>query len=293
MVEQKSEQTLAPPVTVVVPAFNAAATIAQQLGALAAQDYPGPIELLVVDNASTDSTATVVGEWQQRIPGLRVIRAASGRSASHARNAGFRAARNELVLGCDADDVADHSWVSLMVEALSEGDLVDGGSVEWDGGSAPDRSPSSFARGGFGFLPGLAGCSFAARRTVWSSIGGFDEQLRTCEDIDFAWRAQHAGFKLVSEPRAFVLYRIERRPLGQFRKWFRNSFYQPLLYRRHRALGLRRQPTPRALAVWLRLLFELPRGLVGSDAARGAWQRELARRTGRALGSLRFNTCYL
>src|SRR5262249_55055853 len=101
-----------PDVTVVVPAYNAEATLGAQLHALAEQDYRGRIEIVVVDNGSEDSTAAIAEESSQRTSALRVVTASAKQCASHARNAGFREARHELVLGCDADDVVDRAWVS-------------------------------------------------------------------------------------------------------------------------------------------------------------------------------------
>src|SRR5262249_5192742 len=112
-----------PDVTVVVPAYNAEATLGAQLHALAEQEYPGRIEIVVVDNGSTDSTAAIAKESNHPTSAPRVVTASARQCASHARNAGFREATHELVLGCDADDVVDRAWVSRMVEGLAQGDL--------------------------------------------------------------------------------------------------------------------------------------------------------------------------
>ena len=54
--------TTAPALSVVIPAFNAAATLGEQLDALSRQEPPVPVEIVVVDNASTDETARIIRE---------------------------------------------------------------------------------------------------------------------------------------------------------------------------------------------------------------------------------------
>src|SRR5947208_2209765 len=100
------------PLSVVIPARNAATTIGLQLAALAKQDYAGAIEVVVVDNDSDDGTVEVASSFRDRLAGLRVVPARSRRSVAHARNVGFASVANDAVLVCDADDVVDEHWAS-------------------------------------------------------------------------------------------------------------------------------------------------------------------------------------
>jgi len=79
-------EPLSPRVSVVMPVLNGAATLPQQLRALAAQTYPGRWELVVADNGSTDETAQVVREWTGRLPCLRLVDASDRMSTNYARN---------------------------------------------------------------------------------------------------------------------------------------------------------------------------------------------------------------
>jgi glycosyltransferase involved in cell wall biosynthesis len=280
-------------VSVVIPARNAADTIGLQLDALADQTYDGEVEVVVVDNDSDDDTAATARRWQEQLPGLRVVSATTGHSVAHARNAGIAAASHDTILICDADDVVDRAWIASLARVLATADLVGGSTLDWDGGALPDGIPELFGTGGFGFLPSFGGCNFAIRREVWEAIGPFDETLRSGEDVDFAWRAQLAGYELANAPDAIVFYRVSTDPPRVFRKWMHDATYQPALYAKFRDDGLRPQPVTRALAEWLRLGVTSYRWWSADDERRRNWAREAGRRVGRLRGSVRTRVLYL
>jgi glycosyltransferase involved in cell wall biosynthesis len=281
-------------VSIVVPCYNAAATIDTLLGSLADQDFGGRIEVLIVDNKSADDTSARALHWTTKLPALRVVPAQARQGCGYARNVGIGAAANELVLSCDADDVVDRSWVRKMVETLAHSELVAGGLVTWQGDRVPERaSPQSFGRAGFGFLPSFCGCNFGLHKSAWEALGGFDEELIGCEDVDLAWRAQLEGLTLTTRVDAFVYHRVPARPIDAFRKLLFYGKYQPLLFARFRPSAMSRQPTHRAVARWLVLLATAYRLVTGNEDQRRAWCAEAGRRTGRVVGSVRFRSLYL
>ncbi len=94
----------APVISVVVPAYNAAGTLGRALDSLAVQTYAG-LEVIVVDDASTDATLAVARTYQERLPGLRVIaRTTNSGGVGGPRNDGLRAATGDYVMFLDADD---------------------------------------------------------------------------------------------------------------------------------------------------------------------------------------------
>lgn len=280
--------------SVVIPCRNTVATIDAQLAALADQDFTGPLEVLLVDNASTDGTAARAREWSAKLPGLRVLEATARRSPAYARNVGIGAATYDVVLACDADDIVDRSWISELVLALQNCDIVGGGIVDWFGDRLPDHPTAKpFGRAGFGFLPAVSGCNVGVHKSAWSALGGFDEDLRGCEDIDLAWRAQLAGLRMYTHIGAFVYHRVPVRPADVFRKWVLYGTYQPRLFAKFRARTLARQPVHRALGRWLILLLTGYRLMLGTADQRRAWCAEAGRRTGRVVGSVRFRSLYL
>ncbi len=105
----------APLVSVAMPVYNGAATVAEALRSLLAQTY-APIEIIVVDDGSTDGTWEVLQSFGASI---RPIRQANGGIAA-ARNAGLRAARGEFIALMDHDDVAAPERIAAQVKFLRE-----------------------------------------------------------------------------------------------------------------------------------------------------------------------------
>jgi cellulose synthase/poly-beta-1,6-N-acetylglucosamine synthase-like glycosyltransferase len=106
----------APAVSVVVPAFNEAAVIEATVCSLAASDYPSPLEIVVVDDGSTDHTAALVERLA--LPGVRVLRQANTGKAG-ALNAAIAHARHDVIVSVDADTVFEPDTVALLVAALA------------------------------------------------------------------------------------------------------------------------------------------------------------------------------
>lgn len=114
-------------VSVVIPTYNASSTIDEQLHALAAQDYEGPLEVIVSDNNSTDGIRDLIEDHplvdQLR---LRWVSASRKQGVSHARNVGVDKATGDFIAFCDADDRVHPDWLSAMVGAAENADLVSG-----------------------------------------------------------------------------------------------------------------------------------------------------------------------
>jgi glycosyltransferase involved in cell wall biosynthesis len=104
--------------TVVVPAYNESAYLGQTLEALLAQDFPGPYEVIVVDNNSTDDTAAVAAGY-----GVRVIQE-SERGVCAARQAGSAIATGDIIVSTDADTVQPRDWLRTIDARFAESEQV-------------------------------------------------------------------------------------------------------------------------------------------------------------------------
>jgi glycosyltransferase involved in cell wall biosynthesis len=198
-------------VSVIIPAYNAAATLADQLEALAAQLYDGDWELVIVDNGSTDGTADLARSFRQRFQAFTLVDGSSRRGHSAARNAGAMAARGELLAYCDADDVVAPGWLKAMAEAARYYDLIGG----WlDVGPLNDEATRSWHqpwprdRLRSWLLPYAVSANIAIWADVLRGLGGWSSEYEAgAEDTEISWRAQLAGFRLGFAPDAVVYYR--------------------------------------------------------------------------------------
>ena len=94
--------------SVVIPAYNEASYLTDTLQSLRDQDFDGPFEVIVVDNDSTDETATVAAAF-----GVRVLREAE-RGVCAARQRGSAAAAGEIIVSTDADTVPPRNWLRSL-----------------------------------------------------------------------------------------------------------------------------------------------------------------------------------
>lgn len=283
--------------SVVIPVCNGAATIGEQLDALARQTYAGRWEVVVSDNGSTDATAAVVASYTDRLPGLVVVDASDARGAAHARNVGAGAASGEVLAFCDADDIVAVDWLERLVAATATAPIVAGRidsvtlnderSRRWRP-PVPDREPPV----SHGFLPYAFGANLAVRRDAFTDLGGFREDYPLGEDVELTWRGQLAGLGFGFARDATVHYRYRPGLVGLLRQYVGYGAIGPRLYRDFRAAGMPPSRPRGAVGPWIRLLLALPVA-VWHEERRGDVLRRLAFRYGRLLGSLRAKVVYL
>jgi len=200
-----------PMVSVIVPAFNAERTIGDCLAALVAQDYPRErLEIIAVDNRSTDRTAAVMCGHPVRVVAERRVQ-----SSYAARNAGLAEARGAILCFTDADCLPDPGWVRALVAALSDDDAGGAaGRIEAAPGTTlverfqvDERvldAANAFTRP---TLPFAQTANAAYRRVVFERVGLFDPSLVSGGDLDLSWRMQRAGWGLAYAPGALVRHR--------------------------------------------------------------------------------------
>jgi glycosyltransferase involved in cell wall biosynthesis len=249
-------------ISVIVPAFQAADTIGQQLESLARQAFRGAWEVIVVDDASTDHTSSIAQSYRDRLPGLRVIRRPLRGGANAARNLGAAVARGTSLVFCDADDEADEGWLAAMAAGLADADGI-GGRIDLDRLNSPRmaarRRPFAY-ESGLTIDPSLPlspiGANCGVRRDVWKALGGFDEHLRWGGDdeTDFYWRLQFASYTLTYADEAVMGYRLRTQLGALLRQQYRWGYSRRQLIRAYgrnsSSLGVsseklgRRAPTP-------------------------------------------------
>jgi GT2 family glycosyltransferase/glycosyltransferase involved in cell wall biosynthesis len=211
-----------PVVSVIVIVWNRADLTLGCLRALAAQRDVA-IEIVIVDNASTDETS----ELLERLDGVTVIRNAENVGFTVAVNIGAKAARGELLLLLNNDAELVPGAVRHLVETCArdasigavggklvfpDGRLQEAGSIIWADGSC-----EAYGRGGdpaspeFNFARPVDFCSAAlllTRRTMFDALGGFDERYRPAyyEDADYCARLWARGYSVIYQPNAAAIH---------------------------------------------------------------------------------------
>jgi glycosyltransferase involved in cell wall biosynthesis len=269
-------------ISVVVPVLDGLPWLEEQLAALCAQECSEPWEIVVADNGSADGTVEVVRSWVPRCARLRVVDASGQAGPAAARNVGARAAVGELLAFCDADDVVGPGWLGAIVQSLTSADVV-GGVFDMTSlnGGGPGR-PSRPATWQMGFLPAGLSSNLGVQRSIFEEAGGFSEDLQVGEDVDLCWRLQLAGHRFAVAPDAVVAKREHERLRRVFLRALSYGRSGPLLYRRYRAAGARRQLWPAARSIgWL--VVAVVR--LGDPGVRRSWARAAGMRLGRLVGS--------
>jgi len=285
-------------VSVVMPTYNGAGTIRQQLEALEAQTYDGPWEVVVADNGSTDATVEVVRTFEGRLPNLRIISVTSGQGVAYASNAGARASGGGLIAWCHQDDIATPGWLAAIVDAAGRYDMVGGANDHetlndpivrvWRPPPAPGELPTAL-----GFLPYAVGDNLAMWRDVFDAVGGWPEDSSYGgEDIELSWLVQLAGYELGFAEDAVMQYRFRSDVSELWRQFVGYGQVQPHLYRKYRELGMPRSSSKSAIKTWIWGLLRVG-DLWGEPGRKGAWVRKMAYRWGRLKGSIQARVLYL
>ncbi len=203
-------------VSIIVPAFNAAATVAATLRSVCGQTHEN-LEIIVVDDGSTDETAEIVAAIAANDPRVRLVRQ-TNRGLVSARNAGIEAARGKFIAPVDADDLWHPEKIEAQLAAMRsadagmaycwywsidvEGRLVAGAytAVEPEGDVYSELLLNSFI--------GASTPLFDAATLI--RVGGYQEVGGGCEDLE-CHLAVAARSPVLLVPRFLVGYQLHAR----------------------------------------------------------------------------------
>jgi cellulose synthase/poly-beta-1,6-N-acetylglucosamine synthase-like glycosyltransferase len=201
-----NEDAALPAVTVIVPAYNEAANIVACVASLRALDYPPEkLQIIVVDNGSTDRTLEVLAAT----PGILALR--ETRPGSYAaRNLALAHATGEVLCFTDADCSVDRGWVRKAVGHLGPEVGVVAGHVELEffdvrlSASELFEKCFSFRQADNARNRVCVTANWTSRRDVLERFGGFDAGMRSGGDHALAARIAAAGLRVVYAPDAIV-----------------------------------------------------------------------------------------
>jgi GT2 family glycosyltransferase len=266
-----------PQASVIIPNWNGAHHLRICLDALREQTYPD-VEVILVDNGSTDGSQALV---TKQYPEVRLLALQRNLGLTGGNNAGFRAARGDILISLNNDTEAHLGFVEALVNALVEHPeagmaaakmlLFDRRDHIHSAGDGYGVDGIPFNRGVWqrdagqfdepGWIFGGCGGAVAYRRAMLDDIGLFDESLfMYCEDVDLNWRAQLAGWRCWYAPESVIYHKLSATGGGSIASFYtgRNTLwvmaknYPGALLRKHWALILRAQVaiTRDALRAW-------------------------------------------
>jgi glycosyltransferase involved in cell wall biosynthesis len=214
-------------VSVIVPVYNGERFLAEALNSILAQNYD-LIEVIVVDDGSTDGTSEVAAQYG---PDIRYVYQ-QNQGPPAARNTGLRMARGNLICFLDADDIWTDTKLELQLALLEQNptaEIILGRFKCWPLPMEYSQDPAAH-----GARPVLSlGCALM-RQSVFDKIGCFDESLRCAEDWDWFLRAREAGVSFLLHEDVVLLYRRHDHNVTNNIQWRRHYLLQMLCKSIHR-----------------------------------------------------------
>lgn len=182
--------------SIIIPSHNRLPLLTALLASLTSAIDNADVEIIVVDDSSTDGTEENI---TANFPDLRILSLPSMKGPSHGRNRGAEFAQGRLLLFLDSDGVVEEGWLDAMLRADSGQHVLLGNVVDFCGErtqSVPRRA--TFIGKSLPCRPERANtgpsCNLALPRDIFHALGGFDEELPYYfEDSDLCIRAARAG----------------------------------------------------------------------------------------------------
>lgn len=248
-------------VSIVIPVYNEATHLGACLAAISGQTVQ-PLEVIVVDNNSTDGTAEVARQF----PFVRLI-TEKKQGVIHARTTGFNAARGEIIARIDGDTVLPPEWTAKIHKIMSDRTVsAVSGAPHYHDFALPNlangidhyfrqRLADKLADNNF-----LYGANMAMRRSAWLAVRKhLCKQADLHEDFDLAIHLQERGYAVAYS--ADLIAGISSRRINtDFASFLRYTLVSPRTYALH-SLSSRRHMYPALMASWLchlpgRLLYK-------------------------------------
>ncbi len=243
--------------SIIIPTFNGASRIVSCLDSLMKQTAGRDVEILVVDDGSTDNTAKVVAGYSS----VRLINQGNAGPAS-ARNRGALEARGTILLFTDDDCVPMPDWLEAMLGPFKDQDVIGAkGVYRTHQKSLTARFVQIEYEDKYRLMAGLPSIDFidtysaAFRRDRFLEMTGYDTSfpVACAEDIELSYRMSARGWKMKFVPAAIV-YHTHPDTLSRYlKKKYKFAFWRVLAVRKNPSKGVKDSHTPQIMK--LQLLF--------------------------------------
>jgi GT2 family glycosyltransferase len=247
----------APSASIVIPTFNGGARIGNCLDSLVKQTTGSGVEILVVDDGSSDNTASVVSRYSS----VRLISQSNAGPAA-ARNRGALEARGTILLFTDDDCVPMPDWLEAMLGAFKDPNVVGAKGVYCTHQkSLAARFVQIEYEDKYRLMSGLSSIDFidtysaGFRRDRFLEMSGYDTSfpVACAEDVELSYRMSARGWKMTFVPAAIVYHTHPDTFLRYLKKKYKFAFWRVLAVRKNPSKGVRDSHTPQIMK--LQLLF--------------------------------------
>lgn len=247
-------------ISVIVPVYNSEKTIRSCLESILGQKTNEPFEVIVVNDASTDSSEKEILAFSKKII---YIKNPSNKGPAFSRNLGAKKAKGEIVCFIDADCVAEKNWLLEMTTPFADKKVA---AVQ---GAYKTKQKELVAR----FvqeeieqryekmrraknLDWVGSYSAAYRKDVFAQENGFDESfpMASGEDPDLSFRVAKKGHKIVFNEKAIVYHTHPNTLTKYLTTKFWRAYYRVLLYKKHPSKAVKDSYTPSILKFRLAFL---------------------------------------
>ena len=274
------EKSSTPPVSVIVPCYNAARFLGETIDRVLAQTFTA-FELIVIDDGSTDGTRGIIDRYRDRLAGRLIAESGPNRGVSAARNRGTELASGRYLHHLDADDLLRPDALRAKLEAL-EASGADVAYADWqkliesrDGVFVPGDVHSRRCEDVHP-VPEIAivmdfwspPAALLYRREIVDRIGGWNTGLPFVQDGRFLFDAAHRGARLEHVAGIGADYRVllgrqslsKRDPAAFVRDWAEDAFQVEAIWRGQGELTAdQTRALVRRLGKTTRVLYELDR----------------------------------
>ena len=236
--------------SVVIPVFNAEKTVGRTIEALLAQKGAEQMEIVAVNDGSTDNTPKILDQYP-----VRVLHQPNSGPAS-ARNHGFRESRGDIILFTDSDCVPQPGWLENMTAPFENPEIS---GVK---GVYITRQKSLVARfvqlefeerykmlSKQPFIDFVDSYSAAFTKSALEHVGGFDESFPQAdnEDVDLSFKLAAAGCKMVYAPQAIVEHTHPATLKKYLKVKFSRGYWRMAVYKQHPDKAVKDSYTPQSL----------------------------------------------
>lgn len=247
-------------ISIVIPAYNAQDTIADCIEAVLAQSATDPLEIIVVDDGSTDRTIEIVTDFSPRVKLVRQ----EHKGAAAARNTGIEAASGGIILFTDADCKPAPTWAATLASVIRANADGAKGTYRTNQRSLTARFVQAEYESKYRRMAKLAArqhridfidtYSAAYSRDALLEVGGFDESILAVEDQELSFRLAKRGYNLQFAPDAVVYHTHADTPGKYLRKKFRIGYWKVRVAVLHPERIVTDSHTPSSIKVQMALL---------------------------------------